>query len=31
MSGAVLFAAANQYLNGETLAVDRGYTLAAGM
>jgi len=27
---AVLFFAANQYLNGQTLAVDGGYTLAAG-
>jgi NAD(P)-dependent dehydrogenase (short-subunit alcohol dehydrogenase family) len=31
MAGAILFAASNQYLNGETLAVDGGYTLAAGM
>ena len=30
MAQAVLFAAANQYLNGQTFAVDGGYTLAAG-
>ncbi|KAI0172704.1 hypothetical protein GGR52DRAFT_418245 [Hypoxylon sp. FL1284] len=30
MAQAVLFFAANQYLNGQTLAVDGGYTLAAG-
>ncbi|TPX11349.1 uncharacterized protein E0L32_001167 [Thyridium curvatum] len=31
MAQAVLFLAANQYLNGQTVAVDGGYTLAAGM
>jgi NAD(P)-dependent dehydrogenase (short-subunit alcohol dehydrogenase family) len=31
MAQAVLFFAANQYLNGQTLAVDGGYTLAAGL
>lgn len=30
MAQAVLFFATNQYLNGQTLAVDGGYTLAAG-
>ncbi|KAL5353609.1 hypothetical protein ACLOAV_001646 [Pseudogymnoascus australis] len=30
MAGAVLFAAANQYLNGQTVAVDGGYLLHAG-
>jgi len=30
MAGAVLFAACNQYLNGQTLVVDGGYTLHAG-
>ncbi|KAK7916849.1 gluconate 5-dehydrogenase [Apiospora marii] len=30
MAQAVLFFAANQYLNGQTVAVDGGYTLAAG-
>lgn len=30
MAGAVLFAAANQYLNGQIIVVDGGYTLAAG-
>ncbi|KAI1379236.1 hypothetical protein F4677DRAFT_410992 [Hypoxylon crocopeplum] len=30
MAQAVLFFAANQYLNGQTLAVDGGYTIAAG-
>jgi len=30
MAGAVLFAAANQYLNGQTVAVDGGYILHAG-
>lgn len=30
MAGAVLFTAANQYLNGQTVAVDGGYLLAAG-
>jgi len=31
MAQAVLFFAANQYLNGQTVAVDGGYTLAAGL
>ncbi|KAH8660577.1 hypothetical protein BX600DRAFT_514168 [Xylariales sp. PMI_506] len=31
MAQAVLFFAANQYLNGQTLAVDGGYTIEAGM
>jgi len=31
MAGAMLFFATNQYLNGQTLALDGGYTLAAGM
>ena len=31
MASAVLFFATNQYLSGQTLAVDGGYTLAAGM
>jgi NAD(P)-dependent dehydrogenase (short-subunit alcohol dehydrogenase family) len=31
MAGAVLFFATNQYTTGQTLAVDGGYTLAAGM
>lgn len=31
MAQTVLFFAANQYLNGQTLAVDGGYTLAAGL
>lgn len=31
MAQAVLFFAVNQYLNGQTLAVDGGYTLAAGL
>lgn len=31
MAAAILFAAANQYLNGETITVDGGYTIAAGM
>ncbi|KAK1990459.1 short chain dehydrogenase [Colletotrichum falcatum] len=31
MAAAVLFFACNQYLNGQTLAVDGGYTLAAGL
>ncbi|KAM0425009.1 hypothetical protein ACHAPT_009810 [Fusarium lateritium] len=31
MAGAVLFFATNQYLVGQTLAVDGGYTIAAGM
>lgn len=30
MAGVVLFAAANQYLNGQTVVVDGGYVLAAG-
>ncbi|KAJ5782384.1 Short chain dehydrogenase/reductase family [Penicillium paradoxum] len=30
MAGAVLFAACNQYLNGQTVVVDGGYVLAAG-
>ncbi|KAI0013843.1 hypothetical protein F4779DRAFT_561567 [Xylariaceae sp. FL0662B] len=30
MAQAILFFAANQYLNGQTVAVDGGYTLAAG-
>ncbi|GAB7363531.1 hypothetical protein MBLNU230_g3799t1 [Neophaeotheca triangularis] len=30
MAGAVLFACTNQYLNGQTITVDGGYTLAAG-
>lgn len=30
MAGAVLFVAANQYLNGQTVVVDGGYVLAAG-
>ena len=30
MAGAVLFVAANQYLNGQTIAVDGGYILHAG-
>lgn len=30
MASAVLFAAANQYLNGQTFVVDGGYLLAAG-
>ncbi|OHE99350.1 short chain dehydrogenase [Colletotrichum orchidophilum] len=31
MASTVLFFACNQYLNGQTLAVDGGYTLAAGL
>lgn len=31
MAATVLYFACNQYLNGQTLAVDGGYTLAAGM
>jgi NAD(P)-dependent dehydrogenase (short-subunit alcohol dehydrogenase family) len=31
MAGAVLFAATNQYLNGQNIVVDGGYTLAAGL
>jgi len=31
MAGAILFAASNQYLNGQTVAVDGGYILAEGM
>lgn len=30
MAQAILFFAANQYLNGQTVAVDGGYTIAAG-
>lgn len=30
MGSAVLFAVANQYLNGQTVVVDGGYVLAAG-
>ncbi|EYE93379.1 SDR family NAD(P)-dependent oxidoreductase [Aspergillus ruber CBS 135680] len=30
MAGAVLFTAANQYLNGQTVVVDGGYVLATG-
>jgi len=30
MAGAILFAATNQYLNGQTIAVDGGYILHAG-
>ncbi|KAK3714744.1 hypothetical protein LTR37_007724 [Vermiconidia calcicola] len=30
MAGAVLFTACNNYLNGETITVDGGYTLATG-
>jgi hypothetical protein len=31
MAQAVLFAVTNQYLQGQTFAVDGGYTVAAGM
>jgi hypothetical protein len=31
MAQTVLFMATNQYLNGQNLAVDGGYTLAAGL
>ncbi|KEY65271.1 hypothetical protein S7711_01789 [Stachybotrys chartarum IBT 7711] len=31
MAGAVLFFATNQYLSGQTLAVDGGYTIQAGL
>jgi len=31
MGSAILFAATNQYLNGQTVVVDGGYTLAAGL
>jgi len=31
MAGAVLFAVTNQYLNGQIIAVDEGYTIAAGL
>lgn len=31
MAQAVLSMAANQFVNGQTLAVDGGYTLAAGL
>jgi len=30
MASAVLFCATNQYLNGQTITVDGGYTLTAG-
>ncbi len=30
-ASAVLFTAGNQYLNGQTITVDGGYTLAAGL
>ncbi|KAF2116522.1 hypothetical protein BDV96DRAFT_491133 [Lophiotrema nucula] len=30
MAGAILFAACNQYLNGQTIAVDGGYLIQAG-
>ena len=30
MGNAILFAATNQYLNGQTVAVDGGYILHAG-
>lgn len=30
MAGAILFTASNQYLNGQSIVVDGGYTLAAG-
>jgi len=30
MAGAVLFVATNQYLNGQSIICDGGYTLAAG-
>lgn len=31
MASAILFTATNQYLNGQTVTVDGGYTLAAGL
>lgn len=31
MAGAILFAATNQYFNGQNVVVDGGYTLSAGM
>lgn len=31
MAGAVLFVTTNQYLNGQTVTVDGGYTLRAGL
>jgi NAD(P)-dependent dehydrogenase (short-subunit alcohol dehydrogenase family) len=31
MGNAVLFVATNQYLNGQTIVIDGGYTLAAGL
>jgi len=31
MAGAILFAATNQYFNGQTVVVDGGYELAAGL
>ena len=30
MASAILFAAANLYMNGQTVVVDGGYVLAAG-
>ena len=30
MASAVIFVATNQYLNGQTIAVDGGYVLKAG-
>lgn len=30
MAQGILFCAANQYLNGQTITIDGGYTLAAG-
>lgn len=30
MASAILFAATNQYLNGQIVTVDGGYTLSAG-
>ena len=31
MAGTILFVATNQYLNGETIRVDGGYTLVSGL
>lgn len=31
MAGIVLFVATNQYMNGETIRIDGGYTLVAGL
>lgn len=31
MASTLLFCATNTYLNGQTITVDGGYTLAAGM